>query len=214
MKVLKIALIALVLLVNLVIVQPSWADPPKLTLSPDYTEVTQALDTLLKAKESPDQSGYSPEEIQQKIGELQLQKYILETARGWAQCRNETGKTLAVYAHKPKKSAAAQLNTLYFLGNGEITENEWDCDGVYLPSGTKVAGLIAGDSQGLELTEPLAIKVVDGTQLVAKSNPATSTIEFNVAPAKILKAGEVNWSIPNLTQAEIDQQVPNAPIED
>ncbi|MBD2683221.1 MULTISPECIES: hypothetical protein [Nostoc] len=209
MKLFKTALVALVLLVNLIIAQPSWADRPNLTTSPDYIEVTQGINNLLQLKDTPDQSKYTPEEIQQELGELKLQKYILETAQTWAQCRNETGKTLAIYAHKPKK--ASQGNTLYFLGNGQITENEWDCDGVYLPIGTKVAG-IAADAQGL--TEPLAIKVVDGTQLVAKTNPQTGTIEFNVTPAKVLKASEPNWSIPNLSQTDIDAAIPNAPIED
>ena len=68
--------------------------------------------------------------------------------------------------------------------------------------------------QGQELTEPLAIKVVDGTQLVAKTNPKTSAVEFNVIPAKVFKAGEGNWSIPNLSLADIDAHVLNAPIED
>lgn len=210
MKLFKIALVALVLLVNLVIAQPSWADP-NLTKSPDYTEVTQAIDKLLKVKDTPDQSEYTPEEIQQQLGELKLQKYILETAKDWAQCRNETGKTLAVYAHKPKQAAQ---NTLYFLANGQITDDDWDCDGVYLPSGSKVAGLTAADAQVQDLAEPLAIKVVDGTQLVAKSNPETGAVEFNITPAKVFKANEVSWSIPNLSQADIDANVPNAPIED
>ncbi|MBX9253681.1 hypothetical protein H1Q63_06905 [Desmonostoc muscorum CCALA 125] len=208
MKLFKTALVALVLLVNLIIAQPSWADRPNLTTSPDYIEVTQGINNLLQLQKTPDQSEYTPEEIQQELGEFKLQKYILETAQNWAQCRNETGKTLAIYAHKPKK--ASQGNTLYFLGNGQITENEWDCDGVYLPIGSKVSSI--ADAQ--ELTEPLAIKFVDGTQLVAKTNPETGTVEFNVNPAKVFKAGEPNWSIPNLSQADIDAAIPNAPIED
>ncbi|BAZ50425.1 hypothetical protein NIES4103_30410 [Nostoc sp. NIES-4103] len=212
MKLFKTGLVALVLMLNLVVAQPSWASKPNLITSPDYTEVTQAIDNLLQIKNTPDQTEYTPEEIEQQLGELKLQKYILQTARSWAQCLNQTGKTLAIYAHKPKK--VLQGNSLYFLGNGQITENEWDCDGVYLPSGTKVAGIAGADAQGQELIEPLAIKVVDGTQLVATTNPQTGAVEFNVAPAKVYKAGDVNWSIPNLTQADIDAAIPNAPIED
>ncbi|MBH8574237.1 hypothetical protein I8752_14665 [Nostocaceae cyanobacterium CENA369] len=208
MKLFKSALVALILLLNLAIAQPSWADRPNLTTSTDYTEVSQAIDNLLQIKNTPDETEYTPEEIEQKLGDLKLQKYILETAQNWAQCRNETGKTLAVYAHKPKK--VLQGNNLYFLGNGKITEDEWDCDGIYLPTGTKVAG-IAGVE---ELAEPLAIKVVDGTQLIAKTNPETGAIEFNVPPAKTIKVGDVSLSIPNLSQAEIDAAAPNAPIED
>ncbi len=211
MKLFKIVLAVLVLLVNLVVAQPSWADAPKFTNSSDYTEVTQALDKLLKAKDAPAQSGYTSEEIQ-KIGELRLQKYILETAEDWGQCHNETGKTLGVYAHKPKKSSSSQESTLYFLADGEVTDDDWNCDGIYLPSGVKVTGLIPAYTQGQELGEPLALKIVNGTQLVAKTNPETGAVELNVSPAKVFKAGEVNWSIPNLSQADIDSKAPNAPI--
>ncbi|MBD1900658.1 hypothetical protein NDI44_14975 [Trichocoleus sp. DQ-A3] len=214
MKLFKIALVALVFLVNLAIAQPSLADRPKLTLSPDYTEVTQSLDSLLKAKDAPDQSDYTPEEIQQKLGELQLQKYILETAADWGQCRNETGKTLAVYAHKPNKSNFSEASTLYYLGNGKVTDDDWNCDGVYLPSGVKVAGLTPGDTQGQDLGEPVALKIVPGTQLVAKTNPETGAVEFNVPAAKVFKAGEGTWSIPNLSSTDVEAQTPNAPIED
>lgn len=208
---LKHILIVLLVIVSFVFAQPTLADP-NLTKTPDYTEVTQALDSLLQAKDAPDQSEYTPEEIQQKIGELQFQKYILETAEDWAQCRNETGKTLAIYAHKPKKSN--QTNTLYYLANGDVTDNDWNCDGVYLPGGTKVAGLIPSDTQEQELTEPVAVKIVSGTQLIASSNPQTGVVQFNVSPAKVFKAGDVNWSIPTMTQADIDANVPNAPIDD
>jgi hypothetical protein len=214
MKIFKIALVALALLVNLVIAKPSWADRPKLTNLPDYAEVTQQLTDLLKAKKSPEQSAYTPEEIESKIGNLQLQKYILESARGWSECSNETGKTLAIYAHKPKKSSPSQDGTLYYLGDGKVTDDEWNCDGIYLPTGAKVAGLSFGDTQEQELTEPVALKIVPGTQLVAKTNVETGAIEFNVAPAKVLKAGEGNLLIPQLTLAEVEAQRGNAPIDD
>jgi hypothetical protein len=213
MKTFKVALVFLVLLLNLVIVKPSWADRPKLTSLPEYTEVTQELNNLLIVKESPETSGYTAEEIASKVGNLQLQKYILESARGWSQCRNQTGKTLGVYAHKPKKSVPTQEEKLYYLADGEVTENEWNCDGVYLPTGVKVTGLTFGDV-AQDLTEPLAIKIVPGTQLVAKTNVETNAIEFNITPAQVLKAGEGNLLIPQFSIAEVDAQVPNAPIED
>src|SRR6476619_5193620 len=166
MKLFKIALVALVLLVNLAIASPSWADRPRLTNTPDYNEVTQAIDSLVQMRDESNQSSVASAEIEQQLGELKLQKYILETAKDWAQCRNETGRTLAVYAHKAKK--ATQPDSLYYLGNGQVTDDDWNCDGVYLPSGALVAGLPTADQQ---LTEPFAVKVVPGTQLVAKTNP-------------------------------------------
>lgn len=214
MKIFKIALVALALIVNFAIAKPSWADRPKLTNLPDYAEVTQSLTDLLNGKTSPEQSALNPEEIAGEIGKLQLQKYILESASGWSQCSNETGKILPVYAHKPKKSAPNREGKLYYLGDGKVTEDEWNCDGVYLPAGAKVAGLTLGDTQGIELTQPVALKIVPGTQLVAKTNVESGAIEFNVPPAKVLKAGESTLPIPELTLAEVDAQIPNAPIED
>jgi hypothetical protein len=204
MKRFKIVLVILAFAVNLLIAPPSWADPD-LTATPDYVEVTQAIDALLNPKAAaPGAVKPKPEEIQQQLGDLKLQKYILETTKDWAQCRNETGKTLAVYAHKPKQPASA--NTLFYLANGQTTDDDWNCDGIYLPSGTDLAGKT--------LTEPQAIKVVAGTQLVAKTDPVTGTLALNIAPAKVFKAGEGDWSIPTLAQADIDAQKPNAPIED
>lgn len=205
MKFFKFALVALILIVNIAIASPSWADSD-LTKGSDYAEVTQALDELIKAKDTPDRSGYTSEQYQQRLDDLQFQKYVLETAEDPAQCRNETGKTLAIYA--TKKAGAASL---YFLGDGEVTDDDWSCKGVYLPSGTKVAVTPLAPLQ--ELAEPIALKIVDGTQLVAKTNPQTGAIEFNVRPAKVFKAGEPDWSIPTFSQADIDAKTPNAPID-
>ena len=168
--------------------------------------MTQALDELIKAKDAPDRGGYTSEQYQQRLDDLQFQKYVLETAEDPAQCRNETGKTLAIYA--TKKSGAASL---YFLGDGKVTDDDWSCKGVYLPSGTKVA--VAPLAPVQELAEAIAFKIVDGTHLVAKTNPQTGAIEFNIRPAKVFKAGETDWSIPVLSQADIDAKTPNAPID-
>jgi hypothetical protein len=199
MNFLKIILVALVFVVNLAIAQPSWAGKD-FTKGADYAEVTQALNQLQQAKDAPDQAGYTPEQYQQRLQELQFQKYVIETAEERAQCHNETGGTLAVYANKPKKSPTQ----LYFLGAGQETDDDWDCDGIYLPAGTQV--VLGPSAVAQELTEPTAVKFVDGTQSIARTNAATGGIELNVAPAKVFKAGEVNWSIPTLSQADINAQ--------
>ena len=211
MKSFKFLLVALVILVNLCLATPSWADPPRFTENPDYIEVTKALDTLLKAKNSPELAGsVTPEEIENRISELEFQKYTLETGIDWGQCRNETGKTIAIYGKKPKKSKSSYDNAIYFLANGQTTEDEWDCDGIYLPSGIKVAGLTS-DGQALALETAVVGKIFDGTQLVVKTNPETGVVELNVPPAKILKPGEVNWFIPNISSKAIAARIANAP---
>lgn len=207
MQFFKIVLVALVFIVNLVISKPSWA-AKDFTKGADYAEVTQALNELLQVKDTPEQAGYTPEQFQQRLAQLQSQKTIIETANKRSQCRNQTGKTLAVYANKGKKYPTQ----LYFLGAGQITDDDWDCDGIYLPAGTQV--VLSPNTEPQQLTEAIALKFVDGTQSVAKINPVTGAIELNVEPAKIFKTGEGNWLIPTLSQADIDTQIPSPQLID
>lgn len=204
MKLIKALLVLLVFLINVVVAQPAWADPIS-EKSPDFPKVTQALDALLKLRANPDQTEYSAAELQQKIANLQLQKYVLETSEDWGVCRNETGKTLGVYVHEPKK---ADQNTLYYLADGESTDDDYDCNGIYLPNDVKVAGLEA-------VGAPVALSILDGTQLTATTNPTTGEIEVNVPSVltQVVNVGEANWSIPNLAQVDIDAQTPNAPAD-
>jgi hypothetical protein len=210
MKFIKPFFIVLVLIFSLALAQPVWADQGKLKQSSDYAEVTQTIEGLL-ASDAATQTGLQPAEIQQKLADLQFQKYILETAKGRAQCANQTGKTLAIYT-TPKKAIATQLPTLSFLADGEVTDDDFVCNGVYLPAGTKV-GFSLAHPQPEELAEPVAIRIVNGAQLIAQANPDTSMITINVPPMQIFNAGEVAWEIPTLTQAEIDTQTPNAPAD-
>jgi hypothetical protein len=207
MKFLKIVLVAIVLLGNLIIAPPSWAGKD-FTKGADYAEVTQAINQLVQAKDNPEQAGYTPEAYQQKLSQLQQQKYVIETARKRAQCHNETTGTLAVYANKPKKSPTQ----LYYLAAGEETDDDWDCDGYYLPAGTQV--VLGPNAEAQALTESLAVKFVDGTQSIMRTNPATGAIELNVTPAHVFKAGETNWTIPSLSQADVNAQTPSPQIID
>lgn len=203
MKFWKMLLCVLFFLINLAIAQPSWADKMS-KVSPDYPVVVQKLNSLLMARNNPEQSGYTAEELQKQITALQLQKQTLETSEDWASCRNETGRPLAIYARKPEDSI---VNSLYYLGSGQTTDEDWDCDAVYLPNDAKVAGL------NLTPGEPALLKLVDGTQLIATANPLTQEIQFSVPPAlmEVLKPEQVAWVVPNLSQADIDIQTPNAP---
>lgn len=204
MEFLKIILVLVVLFVNLMITPAAFADRIA-KKSADYPVVTQTLKDLLQVSKDPDQTEYQPAELQQKISDLKLQKYILETAEDLGICRNETGKTLGVYAHK---AGSNRPNTLYYLASGEETDDDYECDGIYLPNDAKIAGFdLTGESS--------ALKFLDGTQLVATSNSETGEIELNLPSAltTLIKAGEKGWSIPTLAQADIDAQTPNAPVD-
>jgi hypothetical protein len=205
MKKLKMLLVLFVCLMSFAIAGPTFADPIA-KKSPDYPIVTQTLNDLLQLQKDPNQKTYNSEELQQKIADTQLQKYILESVEGWSTCRNEMGKTLAVYAHKPKKSS---INTLYYLAAGQKTDDDWDCDGLYLPSDAKIAGF------KLTGSNPVALKILDGSRLVATTNPDTGEMELNLplALTQLVKAGDVDWTIPAMAQADIDVQIPNAPID-
>jgi hypothetical protein len=217
MKLFKSLLIVLLVLVNLAFAQPTLADQPKFLKNPDYIEVTKNLNELKKAKETQAQTdGSTPEEIQQKIDQLEFQKYALETGITWGKCINETGKTLAVYGPIPDfdddddDEDYSYTNALYFLANGQATKDKWDCEGVYLPNDAKTT-VFNADGKSEAANGPIAIKIADGSQLVVKTNPITGAFEFNVPPTKVVKAGEGKWFIPNVAQVLIDNRVPNAP---
>lgn len=193
----RVIFIVLLFVVNLAIAQPSLADPPKVTKNADYIELTKSLDRLLAEEETQTENP----ELQQRIDELQLQKAAMESGVTWGQCRNETGKTLAIYGPKGEDSKSAADNELYFLADGETTPDGWDCNGIYLPTGINVAGV--------DVTQPVAYKVLDGTRLIAQTNPETGELVLNVPPAKVLKAGAKNWSIPNVSQAFIESRIPS-----
>lgn len=217
MKLANVLLVSLMLIANLLFAQPSWADKPSFLKNPDYIEVNQSLNALKMAQETQAQTeneNYNPEQIQNKIDELEFQKYALETGSNWGQCENATGKTLAVYGPQPKfddddDEDYPYANGLYFLADGQTTKNKWDCQGVYLPSDAQTT--ISSNGQNEELAGPAAIKVVDGTQLIVRTNADTGAIEFSIPPTQILKTGEANWFIPKVSQAVIDTRVANAP---
>ncbi|WP_414529865.1 hypothetical protein [Nodularia chucula] len=198
----KIAIVCLLLLGNLMISQPSWAGQ-KYSLYPDYIELTEALDTALQEQKT---QGSTPE-IQLEIANLKFQKYLIENSEDPVGiCRNDTEKTLLVYGEKSKKSTSTYDNELYLLPSGVETDDEWDCQGVYLP------GQEATESQAA--TSPQALKIVHGTRLVATTNAETGETEFNIPPAKFLQAGEANWLIPENIQAALDAGLTTAKIDD
>ena len=216
MKIANLLLVSLMLIANLLFVQPALADKPSFLKNPDYIEVTQNLNALKMAQQTQSQAeNYNPEQIQQKIDELEFQKYALEMGINWGQCQNATGKTLAIYGPKPKfddddyEEDYPYANGLYFLADGQTTKKKWDCQGVYLPTDAQTT--ISSNGQNEELLGPAAIKVADGTQLIVKTNADTGAIEFSIPPTQALKAGAANWFIPNVSQAVIDTRVANAP---
>jgi hypothetical protein len=216
MKIWKSLLIVFMIVANLAFAQPSFADRPKFSKNPDYIEVTKALNELTQAKEAQTQiEGVTPEEIQNRTEELTLQKYALETGVNWGKCDNQTGNTIAVYGKRPNSEDnenAVYDNGLYFLASGQSTKNNWDCDGIYLANGSKVANFTSSpNGQGEELIGPAALKIFDGTQLVIKTNPDTAAIELNVPTVKVLNKNKANWFIPDISQDLIDTRVPNAP---
>lgn len=216
MKTFKYFLMVAVFLTSLVFVQPaSLADRPKISKNPDYVTLTEQLKSLKKSQEKQVKlADYTPEQIEQKINELEFQRYALESGIDWGQCSNQTGKTLAIYGPEPNldEDEYSEGAALYFLGDGQTTEDRWNCKGVYLPSDVNAVA-VNSDGQGKEFIGGVVIKVPVGTNLVLKTDPDTGAIEFNQAGTQVVKADEVNWYIPNVSQAIVDARVTNAPTK-
>lgn len=207
MKCLQAVLLCLVVLVNLWFAPPAFANAPKLDQNVDYLQITESLDGLFNARESGElpEGIASAEELQQKITALQYQKYIVEAGEDYSECLNQTGKTIAVYGPSPKKSNTPFDNTLYLLPAGEATDDDWSCQGVYLPNDIQIAGL--------NLSSAGAAKFLSGTRLAITENPDTGAIEFNLPPAQVFQVGEVNWDIPDVAAADLNRQLPQAPTD-
>ncbi len=215
MKSLKYILMIAILCVSLLFAESALADPPRYKKNPDYITLNQQLHQLQTAKATQTPlTGYTPEEIDQKINDLEFQKSAFESGIDWGQCSNQTGKSLAIYGTQPNLEDDNYSNgaALYFLADGMTTKDRWNCKGIYLPTDVKAVALgLNGEKE--ELTGGVVIKVSNGNKLVLKTNPDTSAIEFNPVGTQILNAGEVNWFIPNVTQAVIDAKVTNAPTK-
>jgi hypothetical protein len=205
MNLIKLLLVAIVFVVNVAIARPALADRPPLAQNPDYVSLTDALTKLTQALTTdPLPEGLTRSDIQQEINSLQYQKYIMETGKDTV-CRNETTQPIAVYGDKPRKSTSTFDEVIYLLPAGEETDDDWSCKGVYLPNDVKVAGLTVDSAA--------AVKVLQGTQLVLTEDPDTGAIAFNLPPKTVLKAGDANWEIPDLTHAQLTTQFPAAPLD-
>lgn len=215
MKSLKYILMIAICCISLLFSESALADPPRYKKNPDYIALTQQLHQLetAKATQTPPE-GYTPEQIEQEISELEFQKIAFESGIDWGQCSNQTGKTLAIYGPETNLEDDDYSNgaALYFLGDIQTTKDKWNCKGIYLPADVQAVAL-ASDGQNQVLTGGIVIKVPNGTKLVLKSNPNTGAIEFNQAGTQILKPGEINWFIPNVSQAIVDARVTNAPTK-
>jgi hypothetical protein len=197
----KIAVLCIFMVINLIFAQPSWAGN-QLADDPDYVEITQALDTALQEQEN---QGSSPE-LDLQIANLKWQKYILETSENPVGiCRNETDKTLLIYGEKPKNSTSTYANQLYLLPSSTETDDEWDCQGVYIPGKPATEEQVA--------TSPQAVKILHGTRLIVSTNPETGEFEFNIPSVKLVQPGENNWLIPENLQTVIDAGITTAQID-
>jgi hypothetical protein len=215
MKSWKSILVLALLCLTLLFAESALADPPKYKKNPDYITLNQQLNQLQTAKATQTPLvGHTLEEINQKINDLEFQKFAFESGIDWGQCSNQTGKTLAIYGTEPNLEDDDYSNgaALYFLGDGQTTKDRWNCKGIYLPADVQAVALGLNE-QNVELTGGVVLKVLNGTKLVVKTNPDTSAIEFNPVGTQILKAGEVNWFIPNVSQSVIDAKVTNAPTK-
>jgi hypothetical protein len=215
MNLFKILLVALVMIANLAIARPSLAEPSylKLMQNPEYSQVTQQLNDWM-AKDTQNATPEEKQAIQNQLMNLQMQKYALETGENWGQCFNLTGHTLAIYGKgkniKKQFPMGQAPSTIYYLANGQATDDEWDCDGVYIPAEVKVAGLEPAEGQA---PGPVAATTVDGSRLMVTAYPGSSEWSLSLTPAQVYQPGD-RWNVPNLTQEMIDRQFPNAPIND
>ena len=213
MKALQSLILVLVFVLNLIFISPALADRPNFQKNPDYIEVTKAIDELTQTQVQPD--GSITETTVNQLADLEFLKYSIQSGLNWGQCTNKTGKILGVYGVDPDDDyqPSNYASQLYFLADGKTTESEWNCQGFYLPNDLTATTV---DSQGnpQELTGPIAVKIINGTQLVITANPETGQLEFNAPLAKAVESKAVNWFVPNISQDLLETRVANAPTDE
>lgn len=204
---LSFLLFAGVLLVMVGLARPALADPIA-EKSPQYAEITQALDELTQLQANPDAdleaAGYTAASLSQKLANLRFQKYIQETSEELGVCRNATAATVGVYGYDPdRKNAAPEIA---YLGAGQTTDDDWACTGIFLPADAAATGLDLGG-------EGAIATLVDGTRLTISENPITGALEFDAPIYKLLTAADTAPPLPQLSSADVGVQAATAPVD-
>lgn len=119
-----------------------------------------------------------------------------ERALIWGEVENNSPYKLGVYGPKSPQDISTFDNTLYVMGGYLLTPENWDCDGAFIPNDVSVT------VNGATYRGPLAVKIPDYDKLYV-----SGTYHERVANgtfATVLRDGEVNWLIPNASQADVD----------
>ena len=124
---------------------------------------------------------------------------------------NRTGESILVYG--PKVAGETKDNSLWLLRAGESTpEDDWDCDGFYVPSDRKVNQLVFPDKAG-----PVAVKVMGyQTMVVSLLNEVEYDCDTNnwgvfAADEMCQPGGEICWHVPNVKHNETSGYPPVHP---
>lgn len=118
---------------------------------------------------------------------------------GYGQLSNKTGETLLIYG--PKIGGTFD-NSLYHLPTGRKTPDDWDCDGLFVPS-DRYADQATSTDQG-----PLAIKYINFRTPVIERSGANYECSLNNGA---YKAGEINWEVPNVAYGSLPGSYPVVP---
>ena len=115
------------------------------------------------------------------------------------QITNSSRLKLGVYG--PKRPGETHDNSFYILRAGGHTPDGWQCDGFYVPSEMTVMAMPPLDQQ-LSWNGPAGFKVARARSLVLIGR---SALTVNAGPEALFSAGDVNWHIPSLSQADIEE---------
>jgi hypothetical protein len=113
------------------------------------------------------------------------------------QITNSSSFKLAVYG--PKRPGETRENSFYILRAGGHTPDGWQCDGFYVPSDVTVTGMPPLDRE-LAWQGPVGFKVNGARSLVLIGR---KSLAVNAQPDALFAAGDIDWHIPSLSQAEI-----------
>eukprot|EP00922_Rhytidocystis_sp_ex-Travisia-forbesii_P018643 GHVS01027679.1.p1 GENE.GHVS01027679.1~~GHVS01027679.1.p1 ORF type:complete len:203 (+),score=20.03 GHVS01027679.1:111-719(+) len=132
-----------------------------------------------------------------------LKSYDLESLSNRGRMTNNSGEAMLVYGKKGHLSRWD--NELQCLKNGMSTpdEEDWDCDGFYVPVDRTVSQAVLGDVRG-----PAAIKF-SGLQTWTVHNGGPGIYALHQPNVGVYRHNDVNWEIPTTyTASDVERMCP------
>ena len=187
-----------------VLVALPWAQPAfAINSDAAASSVPSALQQALDQTKDP-----------QRLADLQQLQQALEGSDDRAQITNASTHNLGVFA-RYKKDAPEALAEFYVLAPGHQTDDDYDILAVLIPGQVGLRWSDSGSTQAA--SAPRLLQILDGEQLSisdpAEGADADLVYQLSLPAFQVESRADAIASLPQLSQAELDQSPESAPLD-